>query len=129
MTIEGYLWVAVVLGSWICTEINVLTSNQTRFGCQLLGETQFSIYYFCYYISLSGICFQHRPVAHGWGCIFLGHPAEHIICHFLNKFHWVPSSNIKQYQALSSTIKLHKASSSTIKNHQTPSSAIKVWWK
>ena len=41
--IEGYLWVAVVLGSRILTiEVNVLTSHLIiciRLGCQLLGES------------------------------------------------------------------------------------------
>ena len=37
--VEGYLWVAVVLGVGIRTEINVLTSNLSRLGSQLLGET------------------------------------------------------------------------------------------
>ena len=36
---EGYLWVAFVLGVGIWTEINVLTSNLSRLGSQLLGET------------------------------------------------------------------------------------------
>ena len=33
------IWVAVVLGIKIWTEINVLTFNLTRLGCQLLNET------------------------------------------------------------------------------------------
>ena len=37
--IEGNLWVAIVLGGKIWTEINVLTSNLTWLGCLLLDET------------------------------------------------------------------------------------------
>ena len=44
--IEGYLWIAVVLGGRILTEINVLTSNISRFGCQLLRK-----YYVTYFLS------------------------------------------------------------------------------